>query len=121
LGDIRYYKYKIINIGDKMIHDVTDASFEKDVLQSETPVLIDFMADWCGPCQMLAPVLKEVAPLVEDKVKIYKMNIDNNTHIPAMLGIRSIPTLVLYKNGKIHSTHNSLMSKTKLLDWLQSI
>jgi thioredoxin 1 len=104
-----------------MINDVTDATFEIQVLQSETPVLVDFMADWCGPCQMLAPVLKEVAPLVEDKVKIFKMNIDSNTRIPALLGIRSIPMLILYKDGKIHSSHNSLMSKTKLLDWLQSI
>ncbi len=104
-----------------MINDVTDATFESDVVLSQIPVLVDFMADWCGPCQMLAPVLKEVAPLVEGKVKIVKMNIDNNTQIPAMLGIRSIPTLILYKDGKVHSTHNSLMSKTKMLDWLQSI
>ncbi len=104
-----------------MINDVTDATFEKDVLQSEIPVMVDFMADWCGPCQMLAPVLKEVAPLVDGKVKIVKMNIDQNTQVPAMLGIRSIPTMILYKDGKVHSSHNSLMSKTKLLDWLQSI
>ena len=103
-----------------MIKDVTDATFEKDVLQSDTFVLVDFMADWCGPCQMLAPVLKEVDALIEDKVTIYKMNIDNNSQVPAMLGIRSIPTLILYKDGKIHSSQNSLMSKTKLLDWLQS-
>ncbi|MDP3371451.1 MAG: thioredoxin [Candidatus Paracaedibacteraceae bacterium] len=105
----------------KMIENVTDATFDTDVLKSETPVLVDFMADWCGPCQMLAPVLKEVAPMLEGKVKIVKMNIDSNPKVPAMLGIRSIPTLILYKDGKVHSSYNELMSKTKLLEWLKSV
>jgi thioredoxin 1 len=100
---------------------VTDASFENDVLKSEIPVLVDFMADWCGPCKMLAPVLNEVAPMVEGKVKILKMNIDNNSHVPAQLGIRSIPTLMLYKGGKVIGTYNSPMSKTKMLEWLQNV
>jgi thioredoxin 1 len=83
------------------IHHATDASFEQDVLQSEVPVLVDFWAEWCGPCRAIAPHLESLAPGYEGRARIVKMDIDSNPQTPASFGIRSIPTLLVFKGGKV--------------------
>lgn len=103
-----------------MVGMTTDAKFKTDVLESNEPVVVDFMADWCMPCRQLAPVIDEVAQKLEGHVKFFKMNIDENPMIAGGLGIRSIPCLALYKNGKVVSTQGA-MSKQKMLDWLQDV
>jgi thioredoxin 1 len=104
-----------------MVDHVSDSNFQEEVLQSPLPVLVDFWAEWCGPCQMLGPILDDVAPLVAGKVRIAKMNIDQNTAIPASYGVRSIPTMILFKDGQALSTKVGLMTKTKIVEWLESI
>ncbi len=99
---------------------ITDASFEQDVLQSSKPVLIDFWAEWCGPCRMLAPTLEEVAKDMSDRVIIAKMNIDENKEIPAKLAIRGIPALLLFKNGTCAATKVGVLSKSQLIAFLES-
>ena len=99
---------------------VTDGSFKKEVMESKKPVLIDFWAEWCGPCRLIAPILEEVVKEVGDTAIIAKLNIDENPETPALLGIRSIPTLMLFKDGKVVGTKVGVQSKTALVEWLKS-
>jgi thioredoxin 1 len=97
-----------------LIKHVSDASFEEDVLKASTPVLVDYWAEWCGPCKMIAPILDEVSATYEGKIKITKMNVDENREIPAKFGIRGIPTLMLFKDGQLAATKVGAMSKAQL-------
>ena len=100
------------------ITPITDANFEDEVLKSDTPVLVDYWAEWCGPCKAIAPVLEDVAPEFTGRVKIVKMNIDENPNTPPKYGIRSIPTLMLFKNGAVESTKVSGLNKAQLTEFL---
>ena len=97
-----------------LIKHISDASFESDVLKSGKPVLVDYWAEWCGPCKMIAPILDEVAATYGDKLTIAKMNVDENRDIPAKFGIRGIPTLMLFKDGQLAATKVGAMSKAQL-------
>ena len=101
-------------MASELIKHTTDATFEADVLKSTTPVLVDYWAEWCGPCKMIAPILDEVASSYEGKLQIAKMNVDENRDIPAKFGIRGIPTLMLFKNGELAATKVGAMSKSQL-------
>ena len=101
-------------MANELIKHVSDATFEADVLQSATPVLVDYWAEWCGPCKMIAPILDEVAGAYQGKLQIAKMNVDENREIPAKFGIRGIPTLMLFKNGQLAATKVGAMSKAQL-------
>ncbi len=102
------------------IQHVTDASFEPDVLKSDVPVLLDSWAEWCGPCKSIAPILEEVAKDYEGRVKIAKINVDENQAVPAKFGIRGIPTLMLFKNGNVEATKVGALSKSQLTAFLDS-
>ncbi|HRF21796.1 MAG: thioredoxin TrxA [Comamonas sp.] len=97
-----------------LIKHITDASFEADVLQPGSTVLVDFWAEWCGPCKMIAPILDEVATAYQGKLSIAKMNVDENRAMPAKFGIRGIPTLMLFKNGELAATKVGALSKAQL-------
>jgi thioredoxin 1 len=99
---------------------VTDQSFESTVLKSSKPVLVDFWAQWCGPCRAVAPVLEEAATQYGDKIQIVKVNVDENNEIPAQFGIRSIPTLLLFKNGSVIGTHIGSLTKSQLVAFIDS-
>ena len=101
-------------MASELIEHTTDATFETDVLKSSHPVLVDYWAEWCGPCKMIAPILDEVATAYAGKLKIAKMNVDENRDIPAKFGIRGIPTLMIFKNGELAATKVGAMSKSQL-------
>ncbi len=102
------------------INHVSDDTFQSQVLQSETPVLVDYWAEWCGPCKMIAPVLDEVAQEYEGRLKVAKLNIDENQETPPKYGIRGIPTLMLFKNGNIQATKVGAVSKSQLTAFIDS-
>ncbi len=97
-----------------LIKHISDSSFEADVLQADKPVSVDYWAEWCGPCKMIAPILDEVSASYEGKLQIAKMNVDENRDIPAKFGIRGIPTLMLFKGGQLSATKVGAMSKSQL-------
>ncbi|HEY1719680.1 MAG TPA: thioredoxin TrxA [Magnetospirillaceae bacterium] len=100
---------------------VTDTSFETDVLNSEGPVLVDFWAEWCGPCRQIAPALEDMARDLGEKVTIAKLNIDENPATPGKYGVRGIPTMMIFKGGKVASTKVGALPKSKLYEWVQSV
>jgi thioredoxin 1 len=100
---------------------VTDASFAEDVLGSDKPVLVDFWAEWCGPCKMIGPALEEIASELADKVSIVKMDIMENTTVPGEIGVQSIPLLVLFKDGKAVAQKLGAAPKSQLKGWLESV
>jgi thioredoxin 1 len=102
------------------IHPVTDDSFEADVLNSQTPVLVDYWAEWCGPCKSIAPILDEVAKEYSGRLKIAKLNVDENTNVPSKYGIRGIPTLMLFKNGNVEGQLVGARSKSQLAAFIDS-
>ncbi|MEM1175865.1 MAG: thioredoxin TrxA [Pseudomonadota bacterium] len=106
-------------MSDKIVH-TSDSNFETDVIHSDKPVLLDFWAEWCGPCKMIAPLLDEAAEAYGDKLSIVKMNIDENPNTPQKFGIRSIPTLMLFKDGNVHAQKLGAMSKSQLDEFLES-
>jgi len=102
------------------IHYVSDDTFEAEVLQSQQPVLVDYWAEWCGPCKMIAPILDEIAKEYAGKLKVAKVNIDDNQATPAKFGIRGIPTLMLFKNGNVEATKVGALSKSQLAAFIDS-
>ncbi len=105
-------------MSSELIKHVTDASFEADVLKADKPVLVDYWAEWCGPCKMIAPILDEVSKTYEGKLQIAKMNVDDNTDVPGKFGIRGIPTLMLFKGGQLAATKVGALSKAQLTAFL---
>jgi thioredoxin 1 len=102
-----------------LIKHISDASFEADVLKADKPVLVDYWAEWCGPCKMIAPILDEVSDTYRDKLQIAKMNVDENRDIPAKFGIRGIPTLMLFKDGQLAATKVGALSKAQLTAFIE--
>lgn len=106
-------------MSENILH-ISDASFENEVLKSDKPVLVDYWAEWCGPCKMIAPILEELSAEYGEKVKIAKLNIDENPDTPPKYGIRGIPTLMLFKNGNVEATKVGALSKSQLTAFIDS-
>ena len=104
----------------ELIFNVSDASFEQEVLQAQGPVLVDYWSEWCGPCKMIAPILDEIAQGYQGKLKVCKLNIDDNPETPSKYGVRGIPTLMLFKDGNIEATKVGALSKSQLAAFLDS-
>jgi thioredoxin 1 len=117
-------KYGHSNGTPTMSHDlikkVTDASFENDVLKADKPVLVDYWAEWCGPCKAIAPILDDVAKDFKDRLQIAKLNVDENRTVPGQFGIRGIPTLMLFKDGALAATKVGALSKAQLTEFLSA-
>ncbi|ARU90326.1 thioredoxin TrxA [Pseudomonas sp. M30-35] len=104
----------------EFITSVSDASFDQEVIQAEGAILVDYWAEWCGPCKMIAPVLDEIAQTYQGKLKVCKLNIDENQETPPKYGVRGIPTLMLFKNGNVEATKVGALSKSQLTAFLDS-
>ncbi len=104
-----------------MAKETTDKSFETDVLNSGKPVLVDFWAEWCGPCRQLSPIIDELSKDKADKLEVYKINIDKNPEVPTQHGIRGIPTMILFKDGKVVATKVGALPKSALYEWVDSV
>jgi thioredoxin 1 len=111
---------KETSMSNELIKHVSDASFDADVMKSGTPVLVDYWAEWCGPCKMIAPILDEVSVAYEGKLQVAKMNVDQNRDVPAKFGIRGIPTLMLFKNGELAATKVGALSKVQLQQFIDA-
>jgi thioredoxin 1 len=107
-------------MSNELIKHVSDASFDADVLQSGQPVLVDYWAEWCGPCKMIAPILDEVATSYSGKLTVAKMNVDQNREVPAKFGIRGIPTLMVFKSGQLAATKVGALSKAQLTAFIDA-
>ncbi len=103
------------------VSHISDSSFEEDVLKSTKPVLVDFWAEWCGPCKQIAPILEELAGDLDDRLTVAKVNIDENPGTPSKYGVRGIPTLILFKDGEVAATKVGALPKSKLVEWVQSV
>jgi thioredoxin 1 len=106
-------------MSEQIVH-LTDDTFDQEVLQSDVPVVVDYWAEWCGPCKMIGPILEELAEEYGDKIKIAKINIDDNAQTPPKFGIRSIPTLMVFKNGEVEGTKVGAASKSELTAFIES-
>ena len=100
---------------------ISDANFDSDVLKSDRPVLVDFWAEWCGPCKMIAPALEELADTLDGRITVAKLNIDDNPATPKKYGVRGIPTLMLFKDGQVAATKIGALPKNKLVEWVESV
>jgi thioredoxin len=107
-------------MSSSQIHHVSDDTFEPEVLKSDVPVLVDYWAEWCGPCKSIAPILDEVAKEYDGRLKVAKLNVDENQVVPAKFGIRGIPTLMLFKGGNVEATKVGALSKSQLTAFLDS-
>ena len=107
-------------MANELIKHITDASFEADVLQSSQPVLVDYWAEWCGPCKMIGPILEDLSTEYGDKLQIAKMNVDENQGVPAQFNIRGIPTLILFKNGTVAAQKVGALAKSQLTAFIDS-
>lgn len=101
------------------IIQTSDTSFDKDVLKAEKPVVVDFWAEWCGPCKIIAPALEELASEMDDQIVVAKVNIDENPLTPTKYGVRGIPTLMMFKNGEVAATKVGAVAKSKLFEWVE--
>lgn len=119
MGNVFAYDLEI-SMSSDLIKHVTDASFEADVIKAEGAVLVDYWAEWCGPCKMIAPVLDDIAAEYQGKVTVAKLNIDENDQTPAKHGVRGIPTLMLFKNGNVEATKVGALSKSQLKAFLDA-
>jgi thioredoxin 1 len=106
-------------VSDSIVY-ISDASFDRDVLAADKPVLVDFWAEWCGPCKMIAPILDDIADEYEGKLVVTKLNIDENPATPPRYGVRGIPTLMLFKNGEVEATKVGAVSKSQLAAFIDS-
>ena len=101
-------------------HPTTDASFEEDVLKSDGPVVVDFWAEWCGPCKMIGPALEEISEEMGEKIRVIKLNIDENPSTPAKYGVRGIPTLMIFNGGEVQSTQVGANPKGRITEWIEA-